>query len=67
MGKELLIDTHDQPVPAPVWDLYAHVVPKLGPVATMIERDDEIPPLADLLAELDTARAVARGAMRQAA
>lgn len=67
MGKELLIDTHDQPVPAPVWDLYAHVVPKLGPVATMIERDDEIPPLADLLAELDTARAVARGAMREAA
>ena len=30
-----------------------------GPVATMIERDDNIPPLADLLAELGEARAIA--------
>jgi hypothetical protein len=28
----------------------------VGPVATMIERDDHIPPLADLLNELDVAR-----------
>ncbi|MBS0282956.1 MAG: DUF692 domain-containing protein [Proteobacteria bacterium] len=66
-GKELLIDTHDRPVPASVWDLYAHVLPRLGPVATMIERDDDIPPLADLLAELDTARRIASGALREAA
>ena len=58
-GKELLIDTHDQPVPASIWDLYAHVMPRLGPVATMIERDDDIPPLAELLAELDVARRTA--------
>lgn len=57
-GKELLIDTHDTPVPASVWDLYAHVIPKLGPVATMIERDDDIPPLGDLLDELAVARRV---------
>ena len=55
-GKELLIDTHDRPVPASVWDLYAQVLPRLGPVATMIERDDDIPPLAELLAELGYAR-----------
>lgn len=66
-GKELLIDTHDRPVPASVWDLYAHVLPRLGPVATMIERDDDIPPLADLLAELETARRIASGALREAA
>jgi uncharacterized protein (UPF0276 family) len=66
-GKELLIDTHDQPVPASVWDLYAHVVPLLGLVATMIERDDDIPPLADLLAELSVARRIGGRAMRQAA
>ena len=66
-GEELLIDTHDRPVPPPVWDLYAHVVPRLGPVATMIERDDDIPPLAALLAELDIARSIACGTVRVAA
>ena len=50
-----------------MWDLYAHVLPRLGPVATMIERDDDIPPLADLLAELDTARRIASGSLREAA
>ena len=56
-GDQLLIDTHDQPVPQGVWALYAQARARLGPVATMIERDDDIPPLADLLAELDIARA----------
>lgn len=58
-GAALLIDTHDQPVPDPVWSLYAEALARLGPVATMIERDDAIPPLAELLAELDRARAIA--------
>jgi hypothetical protein len=31
-----------------------------GPVATMIERDDHIPPLAELLTEMDVARGVAQ-------
>ena len=66
-GAELLIDTHDQPVPLSVWDLYAHVLPQLGSVATMIERDDEIPPLAELLGELGTARVIADGAVAKAA
>lgn len=66
-GKELLVDTHDRPVPASVWDLYAHVLPRLGPVATMIERDDDIPPLADLLAELTLARQIAAAAVVEAA
>lgn len=55
-GEAMLIDTHDQPVPAAVWSLFAHVMERAGPVAVMIERDDNIPPLADLLAELTTAR-----------
>lgn len=66
-GDHLLIDTHDQSVPSSVWQLYAHVLPKLGPVATMIERDDAIPPLADLLAELSTARRIAAGKLEEAA
>jgi uncharacterized protein len=56
----LLIDTHDQPVPDPVWALYAKVIDRFGDVAVMIERDDDIPPLDDLLAELDMARRFAR-------
>lgn len=66
-GEHLLIDTHDRPVPPSVWDLYAHVLPKLGAVATMIERDDDIPPLAELLGELATARRIAAAGIRHAA
>ncbi|GAC1620363.1 MAG: DUF692 domain-containing protein [Nevskia sp.] len=55
----LIIDTHDAPVPEPVWALYEHAVRRFGAVSTMIERDDRIPPLAELLAELDRARAIA--------
>lgn len=57
-GEVLLIDTHDAPVCTQVWDLFAHVAPRLGPVAVMIERDDAIPELDALLRELDTARHV---------
>ncbi len=56
---EVLIDTHDRPVCSPVWELYAHAITLCGPVATMIERDDAIPPLDDLLAELAIAREIA--------
>lgn len=55
----MLIDTHDTPVCEAVWALYAEAVSRFGPAATMIERDDAIPPLAELLAELDRARALA--------
>ncbi|WP_267226754.1 DUF692 domain-containing protein [Dyella silvae] len=55
-GEDMLIDTHDQPVGMDVWALYAKAASMLGPVATMIERDDAIPPLSDLLDELNIAR-----------
>ena len=54
-----IIDTHDQPVADAVWALYAEALSLCGPVATMIERDDHIPPLAALVVELDRARSVA--------
>lgn len=66
-GRELLIDTHDKPVPDPVWSLYASALGRIGPVATMIERDDDIPPLSDLLTEVDVARGIAQGVVRRAA
>ena len=58
-GRTMLIDTHDHPVPDPVWKLYRATQRRAGPIATMIERDDDIPPLDDLLAELDIAREAA--------
>lgn len=66
-GDAMLIDTHDSPVPPSVWDLYARILPRLGPVATMIERDAAIPPLHELLAELDHARAIGTAARPLAA
>ena len=64
---ELLIDTHDQPVPDPVWRLYEAACRRFGPVATMIERDDNIPPLETLLAELEIARNIAARVSARAA
>ncbi|MFL6706961.1 MAG: DUF692 domain-containing protein, partial [Massilia sp.] len=57
-GAELLIDTHDSAVAPAVWALYAAARARCGDVATMVERDAAIPPLPELLAELDTARRI---------
>lgn len=53
-----LVDTHDAPITDAVWDLYRLAAQRFPGVATMIERDDNIPPLADLLAELHIAREI---------
>ena len=58
----LIVDTHDHPVPDPVWELYVETIARLGPVSTMIERDDDIPPLEVLLDELAQARSLAASA-----
>jgi hypothetical protein len=55
----IIVDTHDQPVIGGVWELYAEAVRHFGHVSTMIERDANIPPLPELLAELDQARRIA--------
>ena len=62
-----IIDTHDHPIIPDVWDLYTEAVRLFPGVPTMIERDDNIPPYAELLAELDIARRIASGTTRQAA
>jgi uncharacterized protein (UPF0276 family) len=66
-NKTYIIDTHDHPVAADVWTLYGYAIRRLGPVATMIERDDKIPPLEELTRELAQARKVAAAALRQPA
>jgi len=54
-----IIDTHDDRVIDPVWDLYREALDRFGQVSMMIERDDQIPPLAELMAELALARRIA--------
>ena len=62
-----IIDTHDQQVADPVWALYADALRRFGPVATMIERDDNIPPLPELAAELGRARQLAAAVIAERA
>ena len=62
---DYLIDTHDQPVPDAVWDLYVAALKRFGLVSTMIERDANIPPLAVMEAELDVARKLAHQTLGQ--
>jgi uncharacterized protein (UPF0276 family) len=57
--ENYLIDTHDQPVCDRVWQLYQQVIHHLGFIPTMIERDGNIPPLTELLTEINHARKIA--------
>jgi uncharacterized protein (UPF0276 family) len=54
-GSALLIDTHGAPVAEPVWALYRRLIRRIGPRPTLIERDDDIPAFAILMAERDRA------------
>ena len=64
---DYVIDTHDHPVIDPVWELYAKALERFGPVSTMIERDDNMPPFAELMAELDQARKIGNAVLSNAA
>ncbi|UAB78138.1 DUF692 domain-containing protein [Erythrobacter sp. SCSIO 43205] len=58
--RDIIIDTHDREVIEPVWALYAKALEMLPHLpAVMIERDENIPPLPELLTELDRARDIA--------
>lgn len=63
---DYIIDTHDHDVCEPVWALYEYTVQCLGLLPTLIERDDNMPPLAALLDELDMARQRAARALKGA-
>jgi uncharacterized protein (UPF0276 family) len=51
LGARLLIDSHGAPVDQAVWALYAQVLELIGPQPTLLERDNQVPALAVLLAE----------------
>ena len=54
-----IVDTHDAPVRDEVWELYRACLKRFGPVSTIIERDDNIPPLNEILPELEKLRQIA--------
>jgi hypothetical protein len=54
-NDRLLIDSHGSPVAQAVWDLYAFTLGLTGPVATLLERDNDIPTWPVLLAEANLA------------
>ena len=55
---QLLIDTHDRPVLADVWDLYRLTIRRAGPRPTLVEWDSNIPAWPVLLAEADKAERI---------
>jgi len=57
--EHIIIDTHSDTVIDSVWKLYEAALRRFGMISTMIERDDNIPPMNELLAELDIARQIA--------
>ncbi len=67
LGRGLLVDSHDAPVAPEVWALYARLIARIGPRATLIERDDKLPEFAALLAERDRAHALLRAPLAAAA
>jgi uncharacterized protein (UPF0276 family) len=57
-AEDLVVDTHGAAVIDPVWDLLAAAYGVHGVRPTLLERDFNFPPLSELLAELDTIRAI---------
>jgi uncharacterized protein (UPF0276 family) len=46
-----LLDAHNNPVSEPVWKLYRRLIQRKGDIPTLIEWDNDIPPLKTLLGE----------------
>ena len=51
LGDRLLIDDHGAPIDNAVWALYGRVLERVGPIATLIERDNQLPAFSVLHAE----------------
>jgi uncharacterized protein (UPF0276 family) len=57
-GRPLLIDAHDRPVSENVWDLYALVLSRTGPLPSLVEWDNDVPQWPVLLAQAQRADAI---------
>ncbi|MCJ8150775.1 MULTISPECIES: MNIO family bufferin maturase [Shinella] len=67
LGAPLLIDSHDTPVKDPVWALYQEVLGRIGPVASLIEWDNDVPAWPVLRAEAVSAQHLLDAADRSVA
>jgi len=59
-APDLRVDTHGAPVCEEVWDLLGAAYGHCGPVPTLLERDFNFPPLAELVAEVGRVRGLQR-------
>lgn len=57
-ADDLKVDTHGTDVIDPVWALLAQAYQRLGPMPTLLERDFNLPPLAELLVEVEQVRSL---------
>jgi len=53
-AEDLIVDTHGADIIDPVWDLLDKTYEHLGVIPTLLERDFNIPPIPELLLEIDT-------------
>lgn len=65
-AETVLIDDHGSPVSDDVWGLYAEVIERTGPLPTLIERDNNVPPLMELVAEVDYANRISQSRRKAA-
>lgn len=61
LGFPLLVDHHGSPVDEAVWELYGWVLRRLGPLPTLVEWDNDVPPLPRLLEESGRAQSLMAG------
>ncbi|MFO8025514.1 DUF692 domain-containing protein [Thiohalophilus sp.] len=66
-AEDLIVDTHGAPVIDPVWDLLKKTYQHFGVIPTMLERDFNLPPIEELLDEVDTISALQQQAQPQQA
>jgi uncharacterized protein len=61
-AADLIVDTHGAAIVPDVWALLEHAYRHFGPVPTLLERDFNFPPIAELFGEVDRIRAMQRAA-----
>lgn len=64
---DYLLDAHNHPVAEPVWQLYQSLLQRTGPVATLIEWDNDVPDLSVLMAQRERAATVIAGSAAESA
>ena len=61
-ADDFLVDTHGAPIIDPVWELLRHAYSRFGVFPTLLERDFNLPPLSELVAEVQQIKKLQAGA-----